>query len=1303
MGYTYSCVKNYRNTLGENSRSNHSETRFAMSIRFINRRGSSLYRRFQSWCNIFAVAGALLTPAIAQVTGRLSGTVLDGSGAPISGASVKVFLPGESRPALTAVATTEGIFNVSGIRPAVYDLLVEAKSFRSETVRSVKIDPATETALPAVRLAIGAVSETVEVNAETSPVQTGNSEINTTLRNDQIWGLPTIDRSPLALLHTQPGVTVGGRGYTVVDGMRTSFTNVTLDGINVQDNFIRDNALDFLPNLLLLDEISEVSITNSNANASAGFGASQVIFVTPSGTNEFHGGGYWSNRNSSLSANNFFNNQQGLPRPQLNENQIGGLIGGPILRNKLFFYTNYEGFRLHQQSSVNRTLLTDTARQGIFTYRDAGGAVQQVNILQAAGVSASPAIQQILQQVPTGSHINNTLVGDSQPGLMRNTAGYSFLQQNNRTRDNVIGKLDYILSTRHVFSGAYAWNRDQPDRIGSPYSNDYSVVPKVFQNNRNNLLSVTWRWNPAPSITNELRGGFNFAPGIFQTSQQFGNSIVDGLVFSNPVNTYLPTGRHTDTYNLADNANYMRGRHNIQFGFQLQKITVDSFDSTGTLADYTLGIGTGHSGLTSSQLPGISPNDLTSANNLLANLAGYITSYAQTFNVTSRTSGFVNGATNKRNFRLNNYAPYVQDNWRLRPNLTLNLGLRWDYYSPVDERDALELLPVIQNNNPIATMFTNASLDFAGSAVGRPWYHRDLKTFAPNIGLAWDISGAGHTVFRAGYTINYVDDDTISALNNNVITNKGLQSSVTATGLKATIDNAPAIPVPAFKVPRTLADNYAISTSSALGLPDPNLRTPYVQQWSAGIQQRFKGGVIEARYVGNHATAQLRAIDYNQVDIQTNGFLSDFLRAQSNGLLAQRQSGQFDPSYNGPGSQPLTVFPLLPGGGYLTTSSVSSLIQTGQAGQLANLYQTSKLNGSVNFYPNPLIQGANYMTNYSNATYNALQINYTKRTRRGLSLQANYTYSKALSDSAGDGPNRFEPFLDINNPKIEKARTVNDLTHVIKANGVYDLPFGPGHDLNWRPLRRVLGGWELGSLLNWQSGTPFSILSGRDTLNRSGRSIYNTANTSLTKSQLDSIVGFQMTGNGPVFIAPSALNPTDGRAVAPDGSAPFAGQVFSNPGAGQIGALQRRDFNGPWDFDMDLALIKKTQIGEKRSLELRMDATNVFNNASFMVLDQPLNTTTTTNININSTTFGRVTNLFYDRRLVQLSMYFRFQNGRARPASASYTLRQFRRQRTRTRGSIRSFRAARVRFPPPQAQAPAASPDGRCAHSCDPF
>ena len=192
-----------------------------------------------------------------------------------------------------------------------------------------------------------------------------------------------------------------------------------------------------------------------------------------------------------------------------------------------------------------------------------------------------------------------------------------------------------------------------------------------------------------------------------------------------------------------------------------------------------------------------------------------------------------------------------------------------------------------------------------------------------------------------------------------------------------------------------------------------------------------------------------------------------------------------------------------------------------------------------------------------------------------------------LSDADGDMQNRLQHFLDLANPKIERSRANFDLTHMIKTDGYYELPFGKGHRLSYRPLDRVIGGWILGSTLVWQSGAPFSILSGRGTLNRESRSYYNTADTSLTKGQLDNVVKFQMTGNGPMMIAQSAINAADGTGVNTDGEAAFNGQVFFNPGAGTLGVLQRRMFDGPWTFNTDMRLKKAIPITETKKLELR--------------------------------------------------------------------------------------------------------------------
>lgn len=398
---------------------------------------------------------------------------------------------------------------------------------------------------------------------------------------------------------------------------------------------------------------------------------------------------------------------------------------------------------------------------------------------------------------------------------------------------------------------------------------------------------------------------------------------------------------------------------------------------------------------------------------------------------------------------------------------------------------------------------------------------------------------------------------------------------------------------------------------------------------------------VEGRYVGTLGRGIWRGIDLNQVSARGE-FLQDFLRARSNGFLALAAGQGFNPAYNSAlaGSQPLTYVTQF-GGGALTNATVRNNIQTGQAGALADFYLTSSATAAAArtaFFDNPGIYAADLIFNGASTDYHALQIETRRRFKDGVFWQANYTFSKSLTNSTGTAQNRFEPYLDNARPGLERMRSEFHVTHVLNANAIWELPFGEGH--RWLDrggvLNALAGGWQLSSIVHWQSGVPFSITAPRGTFNRTGRSGNNMAVTAASRDEIQSLIGIFKQPDGRVyFIDPKVIDPTTGRGVGPDtldNAAGFAGQIFFNPVAGELGTLQRLSLDGPSLFTMDLSLSKRQRIGSRYSAEFKVEAFNVLNSPIFDYADT----------DINSTTFGRVTALELGARVVQLAVKFNF-------------------------------------------------------------
>jgi hypothetical protein len=846
--------------------------------------------------------------------------------------------------------------------------------------------------------------------------------------------------------------------------------------------------------------------------------------------------------------------------------------------------------------------------------------------------------------------VNNTNIGDSSAGPLLNTAGYRYNQTDLNNRDQYTFRGDYEASSRHRFEGVYSYFKERDDRT------DLDAVttagPLVYTNSDPKRLALAWRWTASSRLQNEVRGGFNLAPVQFESDWDFATSGVlynTALTIMNPIGgrggsgataPLMPQGRYTDTYQLNDNVSLLLGDHQIQAGGSWQRNRVNPYNFAGQFPTVSFGFSTAAPAglaLTAAQLPGISAADLNNANAMAAWLSGTISSVTRTFQVRDTTSGFVPGIPSDERYTFDNVAGYVQDNWRLKPNFTLRAGLKWEYYSPLREDDNLGFLPIINGRSLEQVMLDPTTrITF----VDGDFYNKDLNNFGPTAGFNWDLTRDGKTALRGGYSLTFVNEESVTVGRSAARGNPGLSTGRTLSQQYTTVSaGVPEIPVPAFLTERTLADQMALSTSGVLWGIDPDLKSPHVHQVSIGLQRELGWSTaVEARYVGSFGREIWRGIDYNQIQISPE-FLADFNRARENGYLSVAAGGAFNPQYAGPGGQPLT---LLPSFGFLTNATVRSHIQTNQVGALADVYAQNVPGALSVFMQNPAIYAADGISNGGFSDYNALQVELRRRFKSGFLGQLNYTFSNTKTDSTGTGQNRFEAFMDNNRPELGTGRSIFHVTHVIASNAILELPFGSGRRWMNRGgvLNQVFGGWQLGTIVSWQTGSPISIVSQRGTFNRAARSsgcptACNTAFTTLSVDEIKPLLGIHKVGDKIYWIDPKVINTATGRAVGPDNlgnTASFDGQVFFNPGAGEVGNLPVMTFDGPNQFRIDLALSKRFRFADRYGIEFKGEAFNLTNTPSFFTGD----------MNINSTTFGRLTGVNVGSRVIQLSGRFDF-------------------------------------------------------------
>jgi len=940
---------------------------------------------------------ACVSAAFAQVTtSRLEGTVIDPQGAAIVGADVRIanIATGQN----FEVKTDErGHWAVASLSTGAYRVSVTLQGFKTAVLDAVKIDagvPATAN----ISLELGSLAETVEVTGGAEALQTSTATVTSTMVGQQLHELPFTSRNITELIVTQPGsVTPGVPRSTSVYGLPQSALNTTLDGINIQDNSNRSSDGFFLAIFPRVESIEEMTIVGAAAGADSNAeGALQMKLVTRSGSNQWHGGLFEQHRNQYFNANYYFNNINSQSRDHVVFNQFGGLIGGPIKKNKLFFFVHMEALQLPQTyTEPTGLVLTPNAAAGNFQYKDSSGNVRTVNLYQLAAANgftstADPIISKTLGQIAS--------LTAGAPGLKSRIASNSDYNRNNLDFQSKGGnyrrfpttRLDYNVTSKHhlEFIYNYQTNLRSPDGVNvgtaSPsFPGTGNVLGGTVPGNQGGIAFSgvgALRSALTSRLTSEIRFGltggtvifnngispadfaqFNGYAPIFGTSCTAGNS---GNYAECPYRTTGQTRRNTPLKQFNGNVSYSKGSHLYNAGMSFTQVNTWTTSVNGTqivpTVQFSLAAGDPASTtlFNATNFPGSNATNQSDAGALYALLTGRVSAVNRSVilnDVTRKYGPFQPVVKNRQR----EAGFYLQDSWRITHRLTFNYGLRVEMQGAPVNLNTVYTRPgyagvwgisgvgnlfapgVLTGQAPVYNLVAPGETGFGLSPLYAPSV--GLAWVVPKTGykpLAWLVGHEGQSVLRAGYSINSVREDgsTFAVWN----TNQGRTVTLNVDPSNfASIFGAPGSvlfrngSLPARVAPTDPSFPLAVAAGNSVADFDPKLKIGYVQSWDFGFQRELaKNTVLEIRYVANHGTGLWRQINLNEVNIFENGFLSEFKIAQSNLALA-RQSNAASNTYAGlAGQQPLPIISTAIASNNDTTTATQ--IAQGQAGALSN-------------------------------------------------------------------------------------------------------------------------------------------------------------------------------------------------------------------------------------------------------------------------------------------------------------------------------------------------------------------------------
>jgi hypothetical protein len=1261
---------------------------------------------------VFLAFSAVTALAQGGSTGSLSGTVSDPQGAAVAGATITA-TNSATNASRTTSSTNDGLYQLPQLPPGTYRVRAEAKGFASLVQENVTVAVDTAVTLKLQFTQLGTVNETVTVQGGESAINTSDATVGNAFNERQIRQLPLEGRNVVSLLAAQPGVVFIGntnaQGNTSddrngsVNGGKSDQANVTLDGVDVND---QQNGFAFRSVLrVTLDSVQEFRVTTTNPNADQGRSSgAQVSLVTRGGSNQYRGSLYEFHRNTITTANDFFNNATGrytaedlavqvgqarvgderAPRPKLIRNIFGGTLGGPVIKDRLFFFLNYEGRRDRREDNAVRNVPSLEMRQGILKFRNTSGQVitlspAQIKALDPAGIGINANSLAVLQRYPAP---NDTTVGDG-----FNLLGYRFSAPVKLDFNTYITRLDYQLTGDGRHTLFWRGNLQNDDFNAVPQFPGQAPLARTLENSKGFATGYT------AALTNNLTNVFRYG-FTRQGIDVLGAATARETVTFRSIAAIEPltrsAGRIVPVNNFIDDLTWVKGGHTFGFGTNIRFIRNNrydfgnSFNCAITNASWLLGTGA------DLRPAGIASTLRVSFTDAMMALLGIVSFGTANYNY-DRTGRLAPvGEVIERRFAADEYEWYGQDAWRMRPNLTLTAGLRYGLYSPPWETNGNQVKPTIslgawfnqRGANGQQGVPSNAAppirFDLSGPVNGRTgFYEWDKNNFAPRFAFAYApklenklarlLFGAGQTALRGGFSLAYdriggglaVTFDQAgsfglqTALNN---PSSGL-TSVTAPRFSA-FDKIPAglLPLPpaSSAFPRTFpgaGENGSFAITHGL---DDTIVTPYSMSVNFSVQRELpKQMSLEVAYIGRfgrklliqsdlaqpvdlfdsvsgvsyyNAAKQLLALgDRNLRDVPKLPYWENLFGNTLKGITV----GDMATFYS---SFIRTANPGLTNADQLTATQVAYFLykQWYAPDYTSALYDLDTGFGSkfgTYAYFNDQFSALSAWRSIAQSSFNSLQVILRKRFSDGLQADFNYTLGKSFDWSSGTERNgAFGGGFVVNSWQPGQRRAVSDfdLRHSINANYIWELPFGKGQWLG-RNLNRtadaVVGGWQLSGIFRWTSGLPIGVGNGR----------FWPTNWNITgfATRTGPLPKLQRTKNAPA----AGAGGTPGPNLFADPAKAL--ESYENTLVGETG--ERNGLRGDGFFGLDFGLGKSWRLPwEGHRVQFRWEVFNATNTVRFDV------NSLTLDLGSGAANFGKYSATLTNPRVMQFALRYEF-------------------------------------------------------------